>query len=457
MGRGDAVVVGGGLAGTLAAAALLGHVDTVTVVERDRYPEQPVFRKGVPQGRHLHVLLSGGRRALEKLLPGVNAELEAAGAHRLEAPRDVITRAPNGWQHRFHEGRHATLSCTRALLDATVRARVLAGAERSGTRVKVLQATEVTGLLGGADRVTGVRMRSRAAERAERELPADLVIDASGRGSRAPKWLGDLGHRAPREEVVDAGIGYCTQMFRPVAPWDMVMVIQPRPDCPRGAAWSPVEGGNWLLTLAGVRGHHPPTEGSAVPDFVRSLGEPALDDHLRTCEPVSPPYGFRDTSNRRRHYDARGGVPEGFLAVSDAACTFNPIYGQGMSVAALSGLALRRCLSDGGPLRPGFTARAQHAVARASDTAWLTAIGADRPYAAASDTTPPGVAERVQSWYFERLAARAAIDPVVGAAFRDVTYLAAPPSRLVSPAVALRTVLLPRARGLASPPLRVEA
>ncbi|MGW5698471.1 NAD(P)/FAD-dependent oxidoreductase, partial [Streptomyces asiaticus] len=308
-------------------------------------------------------------------------------------------------------------------------------------------------LAGGeaADRA----QRERAGGR-RRQRRVGMVVDASGRGSRAPKWLAELGAPVPREEVVDAGIGYCTQMFRPTEPLDMVMVIQPRPDCPRGAAWSPVEGGHWLLTLSGVRGQHPPTESSEVPGFVKSLGEPALYEHLLTCEPVSPPYGFRDTSNRRRHYDAPGGVPEGFLAVSDAACTFNPIYGQGMAVAALSGLALRGCLAEGG-LRPGFAAAAQRAVARASDTAWLTAVGADRPYAADGDTTPPGAAERLRSWYFGRLADRAAIDRVVGAAFRDVIYLAAGPSRLMSPSVALRTVLLPRARGLADPPLRVES
>ncbi|QKV91105.1 FAD-binding protein [Streptomyces sp. NA02950] len=453
--NGTAVVVGGGLAGTLALGALIGHVGTVTVIERDRYPEDPMFRKGVPQGRHLHVFLSGGQRALDTLLAGTLAELEAAGAHRMEAPRDVITRTSTGWQRRYHEGKHALLSCTRPLFDATVRARVLAEADRSGTRVEVLEATEAVGLLGTAERVTGVRVRSRDAGRAEREIHADLVIDASGRSSRAPQWFEQLGRPAPREEVVDAGIGYVTQMLRPAEPLEMSMVVEPRPNCPRGAAWCPVENGNWLLTMSGVRGHHPPTDGSEVLDFVASLDEPHLHEHLRGCEPVSPPYGYRDTANRRRYYHAQGGVPEGFIAVSDAACTFNPIYGQGMSVAALSGLALRRCLTEGG-LRPGLAAVAQRAVARASDTAWLTAVGADRPYATGDDATPPGTAERLQTWYFGRLVARATIDPVVGAAFRDITHLAAPPSRLLSPAVALRTVLLPRRGGLPTPPLRVE-
>ncbi|TVL89686.1 NAD(P)/FAD-dependent oxidoreductase [Streptomyces sp. SAJ15] len=489
---GDAVVVGGGLAGMLAAAALLGHMDTVTVVERDRYPVEPAFRKGVPQGRHLHVLLTGGQRALEELLPGVVGELRAAGAHRLLIPRDLLTRSRNGWQRRYHEERHSMITCTRPVLDATVRSRVLAAAARSRTRVEVVQASEAVGLLGGAERVTGVRIRSRAGGRRrdgvpeaavgvpgdvreergrrgaggaeERELPATLVVDASGRGSRAPRWFADLGRPAPREEIIDAGIGYTTQAFRPVEPLDAAVALQPEPGFPRGAAWFPVEDGIWLLTLSGVRGQHPPTgvgaDGmAAVLDYVGAYGEPHLHDHLKTAEPVSPPYGFFDTANRRRFYQAPGGVPEGFIAVSDAACTFNPIYGQGMSVAALSAVALSRLLrSRSGPRpdRPGFAAAAQRAVARSGDTAWLTAVGADRPFAADADATPPSAAERLATWYFGRLADRAVIDRTVGAAFRDITYLTASPSRLLTPAVALRTVALPRRRGLVGPPPRVE-
>ncbi|WKX68970.1 NAD(P)/FAD-dependent oxidoreductase [Streptomyces sp. XD-27] len=450
----DAVVVGGGLAGMLAVGALLDHVDTVTVVERDRYPAEPVFRKGVPQSRHLHVFLTGGQRALESLLPGTLAELEAAGARRLEAPRDFLTRAPSGWQRRYHEGRHSMISCTRPVFDATVRARVLADAAKSRTRVAVLEGSEAVGLLGGADRVTGIRVRSRDAGRAERELPADLVVDASGRGSRAPRWLAELGRRPPREEVVDAGIAYTTQMFRPAAPLDAGIAVQARADCPRGAVWCPVEDGNWLLTLAGVRGHHPPTESAGVLDFVASLDEPHLRDHVRAAEAVAPAYGFRDTSNRRRRYEAPGGVPDGLVVVSDAACTFNPIYGQGMSVAAMSARALRDIASARDLSAPGFAAAAQAATARAGDTAWMTAVGADRPYAAADDTTPPGLPERLRTWYFNRLVARAAIDRTVGAAFRDLTFMTAGPGRLLAPSVALRTLLLPRRPGLAGPPVR---
>ena len=452
-----AVVIGGGLAGMLAVTALLGHVDAITVVERDRYPAERAFRKGVPQARHLHILLSGGQRALDTLLPGTVEALTEAGARSLYLPRDLITRTPTGWQRRFDERRHRTLSVTRPVLDAVVRERALRAAAGSATRVEVLEATEAVGLTGDSRQVTGVRVRSRGgSERAERALSAELVVDASGRGSRVPQWYAALGRGAPHEETVDAGIAYATRMYRPRDPEPEVGVNIPGwPQCPRGAAYVPVEDGKWLLTLSGVRGHHPPTDEAEFTAFSATVGDPYVHELLAHAEPLSSVYGFRDTFNRRRHFERAGALPEGFLVLGDANCTFNPVYGQGMSVAALGALAVRGALDEAGGLRPGATAEAQRAVSRAADPAWLAAVGADRPYASDGDARA-GIGERVSTWYIERLTARAAIDPVVGAAFRDVFCLTAPPSRLVSPRVALRTVLLPRRPGLAGPPVARE-
>jgi 2-polyprenyl-6-methoxyphenol hydroxylase-like FAD-dependent oxidoreductase len=451
---GNAVVVGGGLAGMLAVRALLGHADTVTVVERDRYPDGPEFRKGVPQARHLHIFMSGGIHGLEGLLPGAGAALAGGGAHRLEIPRDLLTRAAAGWQRRFHEGRHTAFSCTRPLLDHVVRDQVLRAAAAAETRVEILQATEVIGLLGTADRVTGVRTRGRDVGRAEQELAAELVLDASGRASSAPKWLAALGRPAPHEETVDAGLAYATRLLRLAEPPDAGVYIQPAPGIPRGGVLLPVEGGDWIATLYGVRGHHPPTDEDGFFDFTATLADPYLHHLMKTARPSSAIHGFRNTSNRRRHYHAPGGVPEGLVVLADAACTFNPVYGQGMSVAVLGALALRDTL-DGGGLHPGLAADAQRAVARAAEAAWLTAVAADRPYASQGSTTGT-LTDRLRSWYFTRLSARACTDPVVGAAFRDVVSLTAPPTHLVSPRVALRTILLPRASGLPNPPLEVE-
>ncbi|WP_043267915.1 hydroxylase [Streptomyces sp. CT34] len=456
-----AVVIGGGLAGMLAVTALCGHVDAITVVERDRYPAGQVFRKGVPQARHLHVLLSGGQRALDRLLPGTVDALTAAGARSLYLPRDLVTRTPTGWQRRFDDRRHPTLSVTRPVLDAVVRERALRAAAGSPTRVEVLEATEAVGLTGDARRVTGVKVRSRnggGGGRPERALPADLVVDASGRGSRAPRWYAALGREAPQEESVDSGLAYATRMYRPGGPAaapEIGVNIPGWPECPRGAVYVPVEDGNWLLTLSGVRGHHPPTDHAEFTAFSATVGDPYVHELLAGAEPVSPVHGFRDTRNRRRHFERPGAAPEGFLVLGDANCTFNPVYGQGMSVAALGALALRDTLADSGGLRPGTTARAQRAVARAAEPAWLAAVGADRPYTDGGDGRA-GLGERLTTWYIGRLSARAAIDRVVGGAFRDVFCLTAPPSRLMAPRILLRTVLLPRRPGLPRPPAAVE-
>ncbi|MFH9419537.1 hypothetical protein, partial [Streptomyces sp. NPDC017529] len=461
-GERHAVVIGGGLAGMLAVTALLGHVDAVTVVERDRYPAGRAFRKGVPQARHLHVFLSGGRRALEELLPGATQALTDAGARTLYLPRDLVTRTAVGWQLRFDERRHSCLSATRPVIDSVVRERALQAAAGSATRLEVLEATEAVGLTGDAGRVTGVRVRTRGGPGGgepagegtdERVVAAALVVDASGRTSKAPQWFAGLGRAAPREETVDAGIAYATRIFRPTAPAgapDAGVNIPAWPGSPRGAVYVPVEDGKWLLTAAGVRGHHPPTDGQGFADFTATIGDPYIHGLLPYVEPVSPVHGFRDTSNRRRHYERPGAVPEGFVVLGDANCTFNPIYGQGMSVAALGARALRRVLETGG-LRPGLAGEAQRAVARAADAAWVTAAGADRPYASGPEARASR-RERLTSWYVRRFTERAATDPVVGATLRDVLCLTAPPSRLMAPRMVLRTLLLPRGGGPPAPP-----
>ncbi len=468
-GERHAVVIGGGLAGMLAVTALLGHVDAVTVVERDRYPQGHVFRKGVPQARHLHVFLTGGQRALDALLPGTVQALTDAGARTLHLPRDLVTRTGVGWQRRFDEQRHTCVSATRPVIDGIVRDRALRAAAGSKTRLEVLEATEAVGLTGDAGRVTGVRIRARgargdgqpadgsAADTAERSIPAVLVVDASGRSSKTPQWYAELGRPAPREETVDAGIAYATRIFRPTGPAgapDIGVNIPHWPGNPRGAVYVPVEDGKWLLTASGIRGHHPPTDDRGFAEFTATVGDPFIHGLLPHLEPLSPVHGFRDTSNRRRHYERPGAVPEGFVVLGDANCTFNPVYGQGMSVVALGAMALRRTLESGG-LRPGFAGEAQRAVARASDAAWFGAVGADRPYVSGPESRA-GLLERLTNRYLQRFIGHMAVDPVLGAAFRDVFCLTAPPSRLLSPRLALRVLLRPLRPGPGTPQTRVE-
>ncbi|WP_369275835.1 FAD-dependent oxidoreductase [Streptomyces sp. R11] len=446
----EVVVIGGGLSGLLAANELAGYARSVTVVERDNYPSAAVFRKGVPQARHVHVLLTGGQEALEQLLPGVAGDLLTAGARRLPFPRDVLVCGRNGWEQRFPNDVHSLLCLTRPLLDEVVRTSVLNGRGRAPSRIEVLQGAEVIGLSGSHRLVRGVRVRLRDGGEA-RDLSADLVVDASGRTSRANLWLQALDCTAPREEVVDSELAYASRVLRLKSAHRVGVSMQPRRDCPRGGTLVPVENDRWLVTLYGFREHQPSAVEADFLPFARSLAHGYIHDLLLDAESVGPVFGFRGTSNRRRHYDKL--TPEGFLAIGDAVCTFNPVYGQGMSVAALGVLALRAALQRYG-LAPGMALAAQRAIAQAAEPAWLTATGADRPFTAAAASG--GAGQRFQDWYVDRLARRSAVDRVVSRTFADVTLLAAPPARLFSPAVALRTLLLPCRPGLADPPTLAE-
>ncbi|EST38343.1 hypothetical protein N566_07930, partial [Streptomycetaceae bacterium MP113-05] len=237
-------MAGGGLAGMLAAAALAPHAREVVVAERDTLPRYPRPRRGLPQARHVHLFMSGGVRAMERLLPGVTDRLEAAGARRLAAPADMVVCSPQGWFPRW-PCTHRILLCSRDLLDGVVRSEVA-----RHPHVRVLEGAEVLGPAGDAERVTGARVRSAGGERV---LPTDLLVDASGRGSRAGAWLIGLGAEAPRETRVDTGLVYASRYYRapPGAGFPVVAVqADPRAGTPgRGAVLEPVEGGRWLVTL----------------------------------------------------------------------------------------------------------------------------------------------------------------------------------------------------------------
>ncbi|MFG3496603.1 NAD(P)/FAD-dependent oxidoreductase [Streptomyces sp. NPDC047928] len=434
-----AVVIGGSIAGLLAARVLAEHAEHVTVVERDRYPDEPESRPGVPQGRHIHVLLEGGRPALELLLPGIVEELRRQGAPVVGMPDDLVQWQDHRWYRRTPASTHL-FTASRPLLEHLVRRRVLAD-----PRVEVLQGTEAVGLAGDATRVAGVLVRERGAGGAKepRRLAADLVVDASGRSSHAPRWLAAIGAEPPHEETIDTGLAYATRLYRNDAHDDetdgMGHYVIPNPRQTRGVVTLPVEGGHYLVTLSGLRGDEPPTDPEGFEAYAAKLPHPITRDWLAKAEPVSAVHGFRGTANIRRRYDRAGRRPAGFLATGDALCAFNPIYGQGMSVAALSAVALREALTD--PRRTPTTRRVQRALFAVSRQAWDISAGADKTMPGAlGDAARVRPADRPASWYLARVQERAPGDPVVGAAFRSVLSLARPVSALFAPPVA-RAVL----------------
>jgi len=438
-----AVVIGGSMGGLLAARVLSETFARVSIVDRDVLPSAPVSRRGVPQGRQLHVLLSRGRDALDELFPGFSDELAGLGAPLVDLHGRV------DWYNDGHLMRRApssliAIGASRPLLEHRVRARVAAL-----PGVEFVAPAEVVGLETTDDRgrVIGVRVRPVNAA-AEVMLPADLVVDACGRASRTPRWLADLGYAPPPEEEVGIGVTYVTRVYKRETHHLNGLfgtLTNAVPQLPRAGIVAAQEDGQFAVALSGVLGEEPPIDDEGLADFAGSLAAPGVGEVIRSAVPVTEPVKMRFPASRRRRYERLRRFPDGLLVVADALCSFNPIYGQGMTVAALEALLLRRLLARGdarpdtradlgrGLARPFF-----RGAAKVIDGPWSIAVGTDLRFPGV--VGPRSLKVRFVNAYVHRLHVAATADPVLGAAFLRVLNLVDPPTRLLAPGIVLRVL-----------------
>ncbi|GLF96311.1 FAD-dependent monooxygenase [Streptomyces yaizuensis] len=450
-----AVVVGGGLAGMLAVAALREAAGEILVVEPDELPAGAAPRRGLPQADHVHLLWSGGVDAAESLLPGVTDAWLAAGARRIPVPTDVLALSSQGWMRRWERDSHYLIACSRDLLDAVVRRRVLGPGGGHGGGVTVVGGARVVGLLGDARRVTGVVVRHN--DGSEEKVEADFVVDASGRSSRTPRHLAELGAGPVPERVVDAGLVYASRRFRAPAGAGRFPVVSVSADARCGrpgqsANLLPIENGQWLVTASGTRGGEPGRTAEEFEPFLRSLRHPIIADLTADLEPLSGVTVNRSTRNLRHYYEKARIWPERFVVLGDAVAVYNPLYGHGMAVAAQGAAALRGRLAAGGITAPRLARRVQRDVARHVTPAWSMATGQDVFYPGATGG-PPGSVDRLAARYTDRMLRTAAGSYLVMRKFTDVTALHAPLHRLMGPTAVLGTALGPRRPPLSGPPL----
>ncbi|WP_432054373.1 FAD-dependent monooxygenase [Streptomyces sp. bgisy022] len=426
-----AVVIGAGLAGMLAAAVLSdAGVDEVIVVDRDALPDGPEHRRGLPQGRHAHLLMAGGARALEDLLPeaDLRKRLLAAGAHEISLSNGMLALTSEGWLRRWrHEG-PAMITCSRALLDWVVRSVVL---DRPAVRIR---RAAVVGLTGSPTRVDGVRL---ATPGGDTDLPADLVVDASGRGTRVVGWLDRLGLTGVRERTVDAGLVNATRVYRMPEGAERfpLTVVQSDPYASRpgrSAMVMPIEGDRWLVSCGGTRGGEPPADPEGFLRYTLSVRDPIVGRLISGAEPLTDVHLSRSTSNVRRYLEKAPRWPERFTVIGDALGTFNPAYGQGMSVAAFGARVLARELERAEPTAPGLGRRVLRGAARAVDAAWSSAISQDIHYPQVRGGRP-GVADRVVGAYARRMMRAATGSYPAARALWDVTSMRTPATRMFRP------------------------
>ncbi len=438
-----AVVIGGSLAGLLAARVLADHFARVTVLERDRYPAEPGPRKGVPQARHLHVLLLRGQRVMERLFPGLVNDMTARGATPIDATRDLAWLTPAGWGPRFDSGLQY-IACSRDLIDWSVQRRVT-----GLPNVSFCEEVDVVGLVPSADgrAVAGVMLRPRgaAAGTMSEQLAADLVVDASGRSSRTPEWLKALGFPVPEETVVNAFLGYASRIYRRPASfprqWEGFYVQSAPPARTRAGVIFPIEGDRWLVTVGGGGKDYPPTDEAGFLEFARTLPAPEYVKAVEAAEPLTPVVGHRNTENRLRHYERLPRRPERLLVTGDAACAFNPVYGQGMTTAALGAEVLDQCLQDCRPAGglTGLAGRFQKALAKSNTVPWTLSTSEDYRIPG-TEGPPPGRAVRLMHRYFDHVIRLSVEDKSVRKTLLEVIHLVRPPTALFRPGISSRAL-----------------
>ena len=368
----SAVVLGGGLAGLFATRVLAAEYDKVTLVDRDHVTGPNLLRRGLPQGHHLHGLLSRGQQITEEHFPGITDQMVADGSAIGDAANDVRWIINGKRLVQTHSGM-VCLTASRPFFESHIRDRVLAL-----PNVVLSEQTDISRLEVGDDgkQVRGVWVFPEGKH--ETLLPADLVVDASGRGSRAAVWLEDLGYGRVPEEKHKIGMGYATRYYRiPDAAFEGNISVNTVASAgvPRGCICQKIDGGRAIVTAYGILGDHPPTDPDGYLDFIKSLAAPDIYEILQQSEPLNDPVAYKFPTNLRRRYELMSDFPAGFLVTGDAVASFNPSYAQGMTVAALDSIVLRDHVAGGGPVDP--LAYFRDLAAKAIDGCWDMAVSAD--------------------------------------------------------------------------------
>jgi 2-polyprenyl-6-methoxyphenol hydroxylase-like FAD-dependent oxidoreductase len=433
--RQHAIVMGGSLAGLLTARVLSKHFDRVTIVEKDRVNHQPESRPGQPQTQHLHGLLATGLQVMTEYFPDLPTALVENGAVMNDFAGSMRWYIYGGYRSQFKIGFPAT-TMSRELLEHLVRVRVLAL-----PNIKLLDRTIVKELQTtiDKDRIIGIEIEQHSTENHSISLTADLIIDTTGRNSASSRWLQELGYKPPLESKVHVNVRYATRIYRrdPQDARSQIWIVS-TPDASKQTnvgAMFPIEGNRWIVTLAAWHSDGTVITEANFLEFANSLEGQDIYDIISQCEPLSGVIPYKFSFSLRRHYERLDRFPLGYLVLGDAVSSFNPTYGQGMTVAALEAVELDRLLIKNIP--PTQLAKTFFKnIAKVINIPWQLSVGEDFRFPQTRGAKPIGV--DFINRYVEQLHRATLADIIVGEAFLKVMNLMAPPISLFHPRIVWR-------------------
>lgn len=432
-----AIVIGGSIAGCLAAEVLSRQFARVTVIEKGRFNDQTSERRGVPQEKHVHLLLLRGKQVMEQIFPGLLDELELSGAVVADLGHDVKWFQYGLWKQRYRSGVSAHYS-SRRLIDNLLHRRI-----HANSKITVLANTVVKGLQINhhADRpnVTGVVVSE---DGGTRSLDSSLVLDASGRGTRVADWIAAAGLGETVTTLIETRLGYASRVYRRRREyqdrWKVLLVLPKPPGQRRMGVISPIEGDRWLVTTGGWFDDFPKPMPDAFIEFLKELPVPDIYDVVKDAEPLSDVSGFRVPGSLRRHYERLERWPDGLIVMGDALCSLNPLYSQGMTLCGMEAECLAREIRKWLIVR-NHTRHIQSCLAQVVQPAWDMAAGEDMRFSETAGER--SILMRLRHWYGAGLARLSASNRLALQTQIGVTNLVVPPERLYRPEIATRILL----------------
>ena len=434
--RDTAIVMGASIGGLMTAKVLSKHFKKVIIIEKDEVNRQPESRKGQLHTRHLHGLLPGGLNVMLQYFPDLTQALAEHGANVCDFGDTMVWQTYGGYRQQLTMNL-VGVTMSRALLEHLIRERVL-----SQSNIELMDKTMIKRLETSLDNgtVNGVVIETKGNDTPS-VLKANLVVDVTGRNSRSPQWLKEMGFGELPISEVKVNVGYATRIYKRDVndPLSNKWILH-TPDAPNETRFGgvfPIEGERWVMSVGGWHGDKAPLDEAEHLAYVKSLGMPELYKIASTCEPLSEIYAYNFPSSLRKHYEKMKRFPKGYLVLGDAISSFNPTYGQGMTSASLQAIELDKLLTN--PISDDTLALTFFKkAAKVIDTPWSLAVGEDFRYAETEGPKPPAI--NFINKYISRVHRATLKDKVVCEAFLNVMSLLKPPTSLFHPKIVWRVM-----------------